>query len=472
MLTSRTLTLPPLLLTVAALAYAAPAEYPSGLPSPEAVKAVESGALGQADVSWWGFDEEDSTDALQAALDSGAAKVTIPYMGKPWITRPLTMRSNQEIYLEPGVVVLAKKGEFRGRGDSLFRATDESNITFRGYGATLRMRKRDYQQPPYERAEWRMGLSFNGCTNILVEGVRIESSGGDGIYAGATGQQAYCKDMTVRNVTCHDNHRQGISVIGAENLLIEGCTFSNTWGTAPGAGIDLEPDGPHERLVNILIKDCVFENNEGHEVLVYLKNLDETTPPVSVRFERCIARKTVIPGDADAGIGQNDMTHGSAGFVVGASRDNGPDGLVEFVNCVAENNGKESVKVFDKSANKVKVRFVNCRFKNPWQTPHPAHSGIRAPVFLEVRRPHLSEHAGGVEFVDCHLWDEVNRPVVMLLPFNSDYGVHDITGRIWVHSAAEPRMWLGYESTGIGLELVQIDPEAEPEEQKPGADAE
>lgn len=440
---------------VGSAAYGQTESFPSCIASPQAVEAVRAGRCAEADASWWGFVEEDSTEALQAALDSGAPKVIIPYMGKPWITRPLTIPSNREIVLQPGVVVLAKRGEFRGTGDSLFRAHDASNITVRGYGATLRMHKRDYQQEPYAKAEWRMGLCFSGCTNVRIEGLRIESSGGDGIYIGATGQQPYCKDVVIRDVVCWDNHRQGISVIGADNLLIENSVFANTWGTAPGAGIDLEPDNKEERLVNIVVRDCVFEDNEGHEILVYPKNLDAASPPISIRFEDCLIRKTTLDGVAK-GIGRDDASHGWAGISVGAVCDDGPGGTIEFVNCTVETTGKESVRIFDKSADKAVVRFVNCRFKDPWQVHHPSEPSIRVPILLDVRRPQLTQHVGGVEFVDCHLWDSVPRFALALAPKNSEHGVHNITGRIWVHGPHEPAMWLGDASTGIGLELVHV----------------
>lgn len=78
---------------------------------------------------------------------------------------PPQLRSHQEVLFEPGVLVLAKKGEFRGRGDSLFTASGVENLTVRGYGATFRMHKRDYQKAPYEKAEGRMGLSLRARRN-------------------------------------------------------------------------------------------------------------------------------------------------------------------------------------------------------------------------------------------------------------------------------------------------------------------
>ena len=112
--------------------------------NPQAVAEVAAGTRTEANAAWWGFDEEDATEALQAAVNSGAKKVIVPSMGKDWIVRPIQLAGDQELVLEHGVVITAKRGEYRGKGDSVFRAQDVANLTIRGKGATVRMHKRDY----------------------------------------------------------------------------------------------------------------------------------------------------------------------------------------------------------------------------------------------------------------------------------------------------------------------------------------
>ena len=115
----------------------------------QAVQEVMSGTRAEANVAWWGFDADDSTRFLQAAIDSGARKVIVPYRGAPWIITPVKLRSDLELVFEPGVLVLAKKGSFHGGNDSLFAAVDAHDVTVRGYGAMLRMRKQDYESEAY-----------------------------------------------------------------------------------------------------------------------------------------------------------------------------------------------------------------------------------------------------------------------------------------------------------------------------------
>ena len=71
------------------------------------IREVRSGVRSEAKASWWGFQEKDSTRALQAAIDSGAKKVIVDHTGKEWLTAPLKLRSDMELILEDNVVVRA-----------------------------------------------------------------------------------------------------------------------------------------------------------------------------------------------------------------------------------------------------------------------------------------------------------------------------------------------------------------------------
>ena len=392
----------------------------------------------------YGFQAEDSTAALQAAIDSGAKTVVVPYLGGPWIIRPVKLRSNLELIFEPGVLVLAKKGEFQGPGDSLFTAMDATNLVIRGYGATLRMRKRDYQNPPYKKAEWRMGIAVRGCKNVLIEGVRVESSGGDGFYVDGGGTRRWSEDVVIRNAVAHDNHRQGISVISAVNLLLENCTFSATGGTAPEAGIDLEPDTADQRLVNCVIRNCVFEDNAGDGIQVHLGPMTRASAPVSIRFENCHSRL------GKAGMTPADFTdvdqRGAAGMSVGAIKDDGPQGTIEFIHCTSENTGREAVRVYAKSSLNARVRFVNCSWKNPWVAAHRNSSGLRTPVLITQPRPVSTQRIGGIDFEDCRVYDFVARPAVVFDEARSSLGVFDLRGQITAKGPGEAWMRAGPEN--------------------------
>jgi len=419
----------------------------------QAVKEVMARTRTVANAAWWGFDNEDATESLQSALDSGARSLVIPYMGDAWIVRPIHLPSNQEIVVEPGVLILAKKGQFQGPGDSLFTALGQSNLVIRGYGARLRMHKRDYQHSPYKPGEWRMAIALRGCRHVLIEGLRVESAGGDGFYLDGGGDLGWCEDITFRNCVAYDNHRQGISVISAVNLLIENCAFLNTWGTAPEAGIDLEPDTERQRLVNCVIRNSIFENNNGNQILIYLKPLTTNSEPVSIRFENCLARMT----DARFRAGDPGPTNGLsgvAGIAVGEIKDNGPQGLVEFVNCVTENTAKEAVRLYDKSSKAARVRLVNCSFRNPWLSAQPDDNTARAPILLQLRRAESTASPGGVDLLNCYVYDTVPRPALWFEEDKSGLALRDVHGRLFVSVPGAPAMRLGPNPQGVDVTAV------------------
>ena len=70
-------------------------------------------------VSEFGYNPADSTEFIRKALASGAKKVILDKRSGPWYTLPLKMPSDIEFVLEPGVELVAKRGEFRHKRDYL-----------------------------------------------------------------------------------------------------------------------------------------------------------------------------------------------------------------------------------------------------------------------------------------------------------------------------------------------------------------
>ena len=206
--------------------------------------------------SAFGWDAEDATTNLQAAIDSGAARVVIDRQAGDWIVRPVILRrSNQEVVIADGVTIRAKKGEFKGLGDWLVTIPrGVTNVVLRGEGkATLAMEKRDYQGAGYAHSQWRHAVSIIGAKDVAVSNLTILASGGDGVYVAGNAANVRLEDLD-----CRDHHRQGISVISAVGLTVRRCRFAETRGTPPQCGLDIEPNGPRDRLEDILFEDCDF----------------------------------------------------------------------------------------------------------------------------------------------------------------------------------------------------------------------
>lgn len=356
---------------------------------PQAIAALKAGRTTVANAAWWGFDSVDATDAIQQAIDSHAATVVVPYVGADWNVRPLRLTSRQEIIFEPGVVVAAKSGEFRGIRDFLFDGREVEHITLRGYNAVLRMRKEDYSGPGYAKSEWRHALGFYGATDITVLGLTIQSSGGDGIYLGPTedDRRLPCRDIRIEDCACVDNHRQGISVVSAERVRIKNCVLRGTKGTSPQAGIDFEPDHPRDLMVDIEVRDCLAENNEGSGFLINLSRQSEQSRPVSIQISDSLVRGSRQPG-----------------FRALLNTDRKPTGVVEFLNCVCEDVEYAGALCAWNTASGLGLRFVNCKWRNV------AKRRSEAPIVLAL--PQRPENAAlvGIDFIGCTVYDDKDRP--------------------------------------------------------------
>jgi len=360
--------------------------YPAA--NPGAIAKVRAGELTTAHASWWGFDPNDATAALQAAIDSGAKKVIVENMQTPWIVRPIQLAGDQELVLENGVVLLAKRGEFTNSNDSLLSASGKRNVRITGSGATLRMWRDDYDRPPYKKAEWRHALSIRSCTGVSMTGLTILESGGDGIYLGVSQKGVTNTDVIIRDVVCDKNYRQGISVISARNLLIENTVLRATAGTAPMAGIDFEPNHSSEELVNCVMRNCMVEGNRGDGFLFALHNLTRESPPISIRLENC---RSV--GDRNG-----------FRFNTGNSEPRTcVPGWVEVIDCQFETSEQAGIAISNKPADGCRVRFERCRIVEAAPNQPKA-----APILLSTSADSTLS-VGGMEFTDVVVVDSQDR---------------------------------------------------------------
>ncbi len=397
-------------LTAVAALLALIASAASAQVNQEMIDRVAAGEITEAHAAWWGFDEEDATEALQAAISSGARKLIVENMGRPWIVSPLFLASNQEIVFEEGCEILAKRGDYVEPKDAMINILSVENVTLSGYGATMRMWRDDYDNPDlYTKAEWRHVINMRGASNISILGLLLTESGGDGIYLGAGPESATNANVQIRDVVCDRNYRQGISVITAENLLIESTVMSNTAGTAPQAGIDFEPNGAREKLVNVVMRNCRTENNVGGGYIFYIPNLHADSDDVSIRVENCRSL-------ADRG--------SSMHITTGNTEDTAVGGLIEFVDCLFAEGRSNGVLIRDKPTDGAEVRFENCAIIDA-----AVGQANVSPVTL-IARPGALRDAGGVRFENVLIRDDTDRNPIAGQSHELGVNFRDLTGTI------------------------------------------
>ncbi len=106
------------------------------------------------------------------------------------------------------------------------------------------------------------GVNFYSCYNILIDGVKSQKCWGDGFnFDGNNVTEAY--NFTIRNCISNDNRRQGLSIQCCNIATVTNNTFSNTKGTSPQGGIDLEPWNSAQTVTNVTITGNTMTGNVG-----------------------------------------------------------------------------------------------------------------------------------------------------------------------------------------------------------------
>lgn len=380
-------------------------------------------------VSDFGYDPADSTQFIRSAIESDADTVVFDRQSGPW--HACSMRyvglKGKTILFEKGVEVRAKPGEFKpvkGPNICLFSFFNCTDCVMSGYGATIRMDREAYDKPPYEHSEHRHILHLRGVRNFRVEGLTLTESGGDGVLIGgsfADGKFQPAENVTFKDVVCDRNYRQGLSVISVKGLLCEGCVFSNTGGTPPQSGVDLEPNQPYELLQDIVFRNCRFDNNKGRGLEFYLGALTASTPPVTARLENC------------------SMTGNVNGFAYQQARSGGvgdlpQGGLVELVGCTIDKSTHAGINIIDKPRASARMVFRDCTVANSCM------ASTNSPDISLTWRLADTPPPDGVDFGNLAVVQPFPRKWISnpKVDFTSS-GVKDITGEVSVTAGDETR---------------------------------
>ena len=190
--------------------------------------------------------------------------------------------------------------------------------------------------------EWGMGIGLYGALNFKAENIFIEECYGDGVYIGRSDNKTHCENVTLNNIICDNNRRQGISLVSCKNLKGTNIICKNTEGTAPADGIDIEPNNPDECLVNILFENIFTSNNAGSGIKLYLSNFDDRTETVSVKI---INHK-------------DDSTVGNSPFRIRRIRKD-TKGIIEIINPVWKSNYSTIFSHEECSSSGIKVYLEN-----------------------------------------------------------------------------------------------------------------
>ncbi len=109
------------------------------------------------------------------------------------------------------------------------------------------------------------GIALYGTSNVTISNMVVSANWGDGIYLGTqkvrqpddSQKSVGCKEIDIINCEIYENRRSNISVVDADDLLVNNCLIYDAHGTAPQCGINIEPnsDASGDKICrNITIK--------------------------------------------------------------------------------------------------------------------------------------------------------------------------------------------------------------------------
>jgi hypothetical protein len=167
----------------------------------------------------------------------------------------------------------------------------------------------------YNHSEGRHGIALFGSRNILLDGLTVTETGGDGVYISNPYSNVAipCSNVTISNCNLTGNYRNAISVISVDGLTVEHTTLALSKGTPPEGGIDMEPNKPENMLRHILLDNVTMYGNAQRSLALCTHALQSNASyaPVSI-----MVRNTRILSGGSYGIS---ISLGSKGVPPGSS---------------------------------------------------------------------------------------------------------------------------------------------------------
>jgi len=200
----------------------------------------------------------DDTASIQKAIDDSSKKGTVAFIPKGVylinVDKTLKIRDSTVLLMDKEAILRAIPS--KSSKTAIISITAVENVAI--IGGILEGERYGHLG---EDGEWGMGIRIYGSSNVLIKNTQANNCWGDGFYIGTSTLKNYSENVRLIDVSADNNRRQGISLISGKNIEIIRPRLTNTHGTDPSAGIDIEPNNSNNVLENIKIIDAYTENN-------------------------------------------------------------------------------------------------------------------------------------------------------------------------------------------------------------------
>ena len=370
----------------------------------------------------FGFDPVNATPFLHAAITSGAQRIVIENVGKPWYIRTLKLRSNTELVLEKGVRIHTDRTWNKFVQGGIFVLQSVTNVVIRGEAENDHDSVISQFHDMLDRARncrdyGSSGILIQDALHIAVRDLRIADCAEDGIAYGGMG---FSSDMYFENLDLDSNFRQAASLCNIDRGFFRRVRFRNTAGSEPGAGIDLEPAELCQANSSIYLYDCTFENNLGGGLLFSTSSC----LPITIHAKRCVFKPN-RHGDV--------MVMIRMGQYLG--RNTKVPGKAIFEDCDFEGYSDISPIRVD-SVSLLDLEFRNCTITDIGRLLNQGSTGDASAVSFNLNRdvyyqgvPY--EHVEAtVSFENCKVVGYTNAPPVTFNNHAGHESIRNVTGVI------------------------------------------
>jgi hypothetical protein len=205
----------------------------------------------------------DYAQPIQIGINSHA-NVIFPNFPILVSTKGLTVKSNTVLIFQNNSKIILKPTD--ASAYQIFKVNNVQNVKI--YFANI---QGDRDHHIGSGGEWGMGINISGSSNIQIINPKVANCWGDGIYLGKAGN-AVNNNIDILYAQLDNNRRNGISIICSNGLNLTSPLVSNTNGTPPMAGIDIEPNDNSDEINDVNIKSATTFNNE-YGIIIELDRL-------------------------------------------------------------------------------------------------------------------------------------------------------------------------------------------------------
>lgn len=210
--------------------------------------------------------------ALQAAASSSSTDTVFVPAGTYMIKADggdggVQVLSKTKLKMDPGAVLQVITNAERGYNCVRANGVTDAEIS----GGTI---CGDRTTHTGTSGEWGHGIGIYDSTDVTISNVVVKNCWGDGVYIGTANDNsttAKSRQISLSGVTTDNNRRNGLSVVAADGVTVDGCLFVNANGTDPQAGIDIETNhwktGDMMPCENITISHTTCSGNTNYSIL-------------------------------------------------------------------------------------------------------------------------------------------------------------------------------------------------------------